>query len=63
MTDFSLHTLEHTIAERAKVDDGSSYTASLVQKGMGRAAKKMGEEAVETDLSFAGYVAYTRNKA
>ncbi|AQT46235.1 phosphoribosyl-ATP diphosphatase [Bartonella choladocola] len=51
MTDFSLHTLEHTIAERAKVDDGSSYTASLVQKGIGRAAKKMGEEAVETVIA------------
>ena len=51
MTDFSLHSLEDTIAKRAMVDDGSSYTASLVQKGMGRAAKKMGEEAVETVIA------------
>ncbi|AQT43824.1 phosphoribosyl-ATP diphosphatase [Bartonella sp. M0177] len=51
MTDFSLHSLEDIIAKRAMVDDGSSYTASLVQKGMGRAAKKMGEEAVETVIA------------
>ncbi len=51
MTDFSLHSLEDIIAKRAMVDDGSSYTASLVEKGMGRAAKKMGEEAVETVIA------------
>ncbi|WP_303853148.1 phosphoribosyl-ATP diphosphatase [Bartonella apis] len=51
MTDFSLHSLENTIAKRAVVNDGSSYTASLVKKGMGRAAKKMGEEAVETVIA------------
>ncbi|WP_297323394.1 phosphoribosyl-ATP diphosphatase [uncultured Bartonella sp.] len=51
MTDFTLLSLEKIIGERALVDDGSSYTASLVKKGMGRAAKKMGEEAVETVIA------------
>lgn len=51
MTEFSLQSLEKIIAERALVQDGSSYTASLVNKGMERAAKKMGEEAVETVIA------------
>lgn len=51
MTDFSLQSLEKIIAERALVDDGSSYTASLFRQGMERAAKKMGEEAVETVIA------------
>lgn len=51
MTTFNLQTLEDIIAERASATDGSSYTASLVTKGMGRAAKKMGEEAVETVIA------------
>lgn len=51
MTQFSFHDLEKIVAKRAKETDGSSYTASLVQKGMPRAAKKMGEEAVETVIA------------
>lgn len=51
MTDFTLNELERIVAMRAAVKDGSSYTASLVQKGMPRAAKKMGEEAVETVIA------------
>lgn len=51
MTQFSFHDLEEIVAKRAQVRDGSSYTASLVEKGMPRAAKKMGEEAVETIIA------------
>lgn len=51
MDQFDLHKLEKIIAERALVQDGSSYTASLVSKGMARAGKKMGEEAVETVIA------------
>lgn len=51
MTYFNLQSLEKIIGERALVEDGSSYTASLIKKGMERAAKKMGEEAVETVIA------------
>lgn len=51
MTSFSMEKLEKIVNERAAVTDGSSYTASLVKKGMPRAAKKMGEEAVETVIA------------
>ena len=45
---FSLGDLEARIAERAGVTDGSSWTAKLVAGRMEKAARKMGEEAVET---------------
>ncbi|GGA90440.1 phosphoribosyl-ATP pyrophosphatase [Brucella endophytica] len=51
MTDFTLKDLESIVAERAAVTDGSSYTASLVAKGVGKAAQKLGEEAVETVIA------------
>ncbi|PQA74228.1 phosphoribosyl-ATP diphosphatase [Brucella oryzae] len=51
MTEFTLSDLERIVAERASVTDGSSYTASLVAKGQARAAKKLGEEAVETVIA------------
>jgi len=51
MTEFTLDDLERIVAERAAVTDGSSYTASLVAKGMPKAAQKLGEEAVETVIS------------
>lgn len=51
MSQFSLAHLERIVAERAGVGDGSSYTASLVAKGQTRAAKKLGEEAVETVIA------------
>jgi phosphoribosyl-ATP pyrophosphohydrolase len=51
MTEFTLDDLEHIIAERAAATDGSSYTASLVSKGVGKAAQKLGEEAVETVIA------------
>ncbi|MGU3400120.1 phosphoribosyl-ATP diphosphatase [Brucellaceae bacterium D45D] len=51
MSQFSLADLERIVAERASVSDGSSYTASLVVNGQTRAAKKLGEEAVETVIA------------
>lgn len=51
MNQFTLSDLERIIAERASVTDGSSYTASLVASGPSRAAKKLGEEAVETVIA------------
>jgi phosphoribosyl-ATP pyrophosphohydrolase len=51
MTEFTLSDLERIVAERASVTDGLSYTASLVAKGQTRAAKKLGEEAVETVIA------------
>ncbi|MBJ6132691.1 phosphoribosyl-ATP diphosphatase [Ochrobactrum sp. Q0168] len=51
MSQFTLADLERIVAERASATDGSSYTASLVAKGQTRAAKKLGEEAVETVIA------------
>lgn len=48
---FSLNDLEKIVGERASVSDGSSWTAKLVEKGMPVAAKKLGEEAVETVIA------------
>jgi len=51
MCAFDLNSLQKRIADRACVDDGSSYTASLVRAGSPRAAKKLGEEAVEVVIA------------
>jgi len=51
MAEFTLSDLERIVAERATSTDGSSYTASLFAKGQARAAKKLGEEAVETVIA------------
>lgn len=51
MTDFTLAELERIVAQRAASTDGSSYTASLISKGQEKAAKKLGEEAVETVIA------------
>ncbi|MEQ1951557.1 phosphoribosyl-ATP diphosphatase [Mesorhizobium sp. CN2-181] len=52
MTAFSLSDLEKIVAERARSGDASSsWTAKLYAAGMDRAAKKMGEEAVETVIA------------
>lgn len=48
---FSLNDLEKIIAERASVTDGTSWTAKLIEKGMPVAAKKLGEEVVETVIA------------
>jgi phosphoribosyl-ATP pyrophosphohydrolase len=54
MSDFTLGDLEAIIARRAMTEDGSSYTRSLVAKGMARCAKKLGEEGVEAALAAVG---------
>ncbi|SMH28532.1 phosphoribosyl-ATP diphosphatase [Mesorhizobium australicum] len=51
MAGFSLSDLERIIGERALSGDDSSWTAKLYRSGMERAAKKMGEEAVETVIA------------
>ena len=51
MSDFSLKDLERIVAQRAAVTDGSSYTASLIAKGIGKASQKLGEEAVEAVIA------------
>ena len=51
MTSFSLADLERIVAERALADPDQSWTAKLVAAGMPKAAKKLGEEAVETVIA------------
>ena len=52
MANFSLSELADIVAERARSGDPeSSYTAKLISKGVGRCAKKFGEEAVEAALA------------
>jgi phosphoribosyl-ATP pyrophosphohydrolase len=49
---FSLDDLAETIARRADVPAGQSYTRSLLDKGATHCARKFGEEAIE--LTIAG---------
>ena len=42
-----LYLLENTLKDRIESNDSSSYTVSLVQKGINKVAQKVGEEAVE----------------
>jgi phosphoribosyl-ATP pyrophosphohydrolase len=51
---FSLVELEKIVAERGKSGDSGSWTAKLFAGGMERAAKKFGEEAVETVIAAVG---------
>jgi phosphoribosyl-ATP pyrophosphohydrolase len=51
MTAFSLSDLEQIVAERARSADPASWTAKLFAGGMDKAAKKLGEEAVETVIA------------
>lgn len=47
MSSFSLADLDAILGERAKAPANTSYTASLLAAGMPKAARKLGEEAVE----------------
>jgi phosphoribosyl-ATP pyrophosphohydrolase len=47
----ALARLEATIAARRGADPSASYTAKLLAEGAARAAKKFGEEAVETVIA------------
>lgn len=51
MSEFTLSDLEKIVADRAKASPEESWTAKLVAAGQGRAAKKLGEEAVETVIA------------
>lgn len=48
MSAFSLSDLEAILAERANAPADESYTASLLAAGMPKAARKLGEETVES---------------
>ena len=47
MTSFTLNDLARIVAERAAAPPAESYTAKLIAGGPAKAAKKLGEEAVE----------------
>lgn len=48
---FSLADLARMVAERAAASPEHSYTARLLQHGPAKAAKKLGEEAVEAAIA------------
>lgn len=51
MTSFTLADLERIVAERAAASPEESWTARLLAAGPERAAKKLGEEAVEAVIA------------
>ena len=51
MTSFTLPDLARIVAERAGAPAAESYTARLLADGPARAAKKLGEEAVEAAIA------------
>lgn len=51
MTTFTLADLERIVAERASAAPEESWTAKLLAAGPERAAKKLGEEAVEAVIA------------
>jgi phosphoribosyl-ATP pyrophosphohydrolase len=48
---FALENLAEIVARRAQADAESSYTRSLLEKGVARCAKKFGEEATEAVIA------------
>lgn len=51
MSEFTLAELERIVATRGRSGDPQSWTAKLFASGQERAAKKLGEEAVETVIA------------
>jgi phosphoribosyl-ATP pyrophosphohydrolase len=51
---FTLADLERIIAARSSASPEASWTAKLLAEGPARAAKKLGEEAVETVIAALG---------
>lgn len=51
MSNFSLSDLERIVALRATASPEESWTAKLVAQGQPKAAKKLGEEAVEAVIA------------
>ena len=51
MSGFSLSDLEKIVEERSKASPEESWTAKLVAAGQPKAAKKLGEEAIEAVMA------------
>ncbi|PDT26633.1 phosphoribosyl-ATP diphosphatase [Rhizobium sp. L9] len=51
MSGFSLSDLERIVEERSKASSEQSWTAKLVAAGQPKAAKKLGEEAIEAVMA------------
>lgn len=51
MAGFTLSDLESIVARRAAASPDESWTAKLVTAGQGKAAKKLGEEAIEAVMA------------
>lgn len=51
MSSFTLADLEAIVASRAQADPSQSWTAKLVAGGQDKAAKKLGEEAIEAVMA------------
>jgi phosphoribosyl-ATP pyrophosphohydrolase len=51
MTQFTLFDLEGIVEERSKAPETESWTAKLVAAGQSKAAKKLGEEAIEAVMA------------
>jgi phosphoribosyl-ATP pyrophosphohydrolase len=51
MADFSVHDLEALVLDRLAGRGGGSYTRALAEKGIDKAAQKLGEEAVEAVIA------------
>ena len=51
MSGFSLSDLEKIVEERSKASTEASWTAKLVAAGQPKAAKKLGEEAIEAVMA------------
>jgi phosphoribosyl-ATP pyrophosphohydrolase len=51
MSRFSLSDLEKIVDERSKASPDESWTAKLVSAGQPKAAKKLGEEAIEAVMA------------
>ncbi|ABC88874.1 phosphoribosyl-ATP pyrophosphohydrolase protein [Rhizobium etli CFN 42] len=51
MSGFSLSDLERIVEERSKASPEQSWTAKLVAAGQPKAAKKLGEEAIEAVMA------------
>jgi len=51
MASFTLQDLEKRVQTRAQASPASSYTRTLLDKGVSHCAKKLGEEAVEMAIA------------
>ncbi len=51
MSGFTLSDLERIVEERSKASPNESWTAKLVAAGQPKAAKKLGEEAIEAVMA------------